>query len=287
MTAIVEEAPTKPEPNKTESLWLDLTRKCQLSCTHCYNASGADGTHGEMSREDWFRVIDEAADCGVRRVQLIGGEPTMHPDALALVDRGLSLGLLVEVYSNLVHISQKWWTMLRREGVSVATSYYSADPAEHDVVTGRPSHRMTRANIATAVHLGIPLRVGITAATEGQHVDEARRDLESLGVQRIRVDHARPFGRAAEGQEPDTSGLCGNCGTGKAAINPDGSVSPCVFSEWMGVGNVRDAGLADILTGPAMADANATIRRTARVGECDPEGECTPGYPSSSCSPRS
>jgi MoaA/NifB/PqqE/SkfB family radical SAM enzyme len=293
VTAITEESPT--EQGTTEFLWLDLTRKCQLACTHCYNASGADGSHGSMSREDWFRLLDEAAGCGVRRVQLIGGEPTMHPDALALVDRALSLGLAVEVYSNLVHVSAKWWTLLQREGVSLATSYYSDDPAEHDAVTGRPSHRMTRANIENAVRLGVPLRAGIIATAEGQRVDEARRDLESLGVTRISVDHARPFGRAAEGQQPDASGLCGRCGTGKAAIGPDGNVSPCVFSGWMGVGNVRTDGLADILGGSAMAEANAAIRHeVAAAGGvmegcepgCEPNAACGPGSPGSECPPR-
>ncbi|MEU1669683.1 radical SAM/SPASM domain-containing protein [Streptomyces sparsogenes] len=240
--------------------------------------------------------LDQAADCGVRRVQLIGGEPTMHPDALDLVDRALSLGLRVEVYSNLVHLSAKWWAMLQRDGVSLATSYYSDQADEHNAITGRRTYALTRANIEKAVRLGIPLRVGITETTERQRVDQACRELEALGVRRVSVDRARPFGRAAvDGQEPDTSGLCGRCGTGRAAISPTGDVSPCVFSSWMGVGNVREDSLAAILGDPAMADANASVRATGKTGGedddddgCDPvgDGECTPGYPSSSCSPR-
>lgn len=36
---------------------------------------------------------------------------------------------------------------------------------------------------------------------------------------------------------------------------------PCVFSTWMGVGNVQDAPLNAILGGPEMDEANAIIRR--------------------------
>lgn len=293
MTATIEKLSTKQ--SATDLLWLDLTRKCQLACTHCYNASGPDGEHGPMSRDDWFRVLHEAAQCGVKRVQFIGGEPTMHPDALDLSEHALTLGLRVEVYSNLVHVPAKWWTLLQREGASLATSYYSDDPAEHDAVTGRSSHRMTRANIAHAMRLGVPLRVGIVATADGQRVEEARRELEGLGVERIGVDHARPYGRAAQGQPPDASGLCGRCGTGRAAVGPDGVVSPCVFSDWMGVGNVRTGGLADILTGDAMATANATIRsEVAAAGGvmegcepgCEPNDACSPGTPGSECPPR-
>lgn len=56
-------------------VWLEVTGKCQLQCTHCYAESGPSGTHGKMGTADWIRVIDEAADLDVTAVQFIGGEP--------------------------------------------------------------------------------------------------------------------------------------------------------------------------------------------------------------------
>lgn len=267
-------------------LWLDLTRRCQLNCGHCYNESGPEGTHGAMSREDWVGVLDQAAGCGVRSVQFIGGEPTMHPNAAELVARALSIGLKVEIFSNMVHVPNAWWDLFQREGVSLATSYYSDRAEDHDAITGRRSHRRTRANIGEAVRLGIPLRVGIISGSEAQRVSETRRELEGIGVSNIRVDRVRAFGRGAQGQAPDVAELCGWCGTGKASISPTGEVSPCVFSSWMSVGNVRDKPLAAILSGAAMAEANASIRAVARLGVCDPDEECNPGSPGSGCSPR-
>jgi len=85
--------PSAKEITPTRFLWLDLTRRCQLECTHCYNASGPNGTHGTMTREDWFGVLDQGARIGVRMIQLVGGEPTMHPDFGDLVDHALTLGL--------------------------------------------------------------------------------------------------------------------------------------------------------------------------------------------------
>ena len=293
-------------PTGTRLLWLDLTRKCQLACTHCYNSSGPEGNHGTMTRADWIGILDQAADCGVRDIQFIGGEPTMHPDFTTLVDHALSLGLEVEVYSNLVHVSAECWTLFQRKGLVLATSYYSRDAGEHDAVTGRPSHRRTRANIERAVGLGIPLRVGVIASGEG--IDLARRDLEDLGVTRVGVDHVRPFGRGADEQAPDPANLCGRCGSGRAAVSPTGEVSPCVFSDWMGVGSVKDTPLATILGGAAMREANTSIRNAVRRTSGDPDScypnapepcspidpdpcrpddvECKPGTPGTTCSPR-
>ncbi|MFE6776555.1 radical SAM protein [Streptomyces sp. NPDC057702] len=150
------EQPAPRTEHRTEFLWLDMTRRCQLNCVHCYNSSGPTGSHGAMSREDWLRVIDQAAACGVRRVQLIGGEPMLYPHALAVADRVLSLGIGMEVYSNLVHVTDEWWALLLREGASLATSYHSAHAGEHNRVTGRPSHLRTHAHIERALRLGFP-----------------------------------------------------------------------------------------------------------------------------------
>jgi hypothetical protein len=160
------------------------------------------------------------------------------------------------------------------------------------------------ANIKKAARLGIPLRVGIVATTETQRVEEARQELKALGVKRINVDHVRPFGRGAQSQSPDASGLCGRCGAGRAAVGPDGKVSPCVFSAgMMDVGDVRESPLGTILNSTSMAEARGHIRSVIVThdggddddsggrgsDDCDPvgDGECSPGYPSSSCSPRS
>jgi Radical SAM superfamily/Phosphotransferase enzyme family/4Fe-4S single cluster domain len=78
-------------PKTATFLWLDISRACNLACSHCYNGSGPDGGHGAMRREDWLNVLDQAAVSGVRMVQLIGGEPTMYPDFAELVDHALSV----------------------------------------------------------------------------------------------------------------------------------------------------------------------------------------------------
>ncbi|GAA4996463.1 hypothetical protein GCM10023205_82120 [Yinghuangia aomiensis] len=264
-------------------LWLDLTRKCSLDCTHCYNASGPAGTHGAMTRADWIAVLDQAAEYGVTRVQLIGGEPTLHPDFAGLLARALTLGIRTQVFTNLVYVKPTWWEVLGRPGASLATSYYSADPAEHNAVTRRPSHAKTEANIATALRFGIPLRVGIVRINERQDVPAAIARLRGLGVTDIGVDNERPYGRA--GGSTDPRRLCGRCGMARAAIDPYGNVSPCIMSTWVRVGNVRVRPLQAILDGGALTQATTVIQRAVPVRNgCDPDGSggggsggCDPG----------
>src|SRR6266567_7768494 len=117
-------------------LWLEVTGRCQLRCRHCYADSGPYGGHGSMTAADWLRVLDEAVGLGVRNVQFIGGEPTLHPDLPQLVRHALGRGLGVEVYSNLARpLSEKLWALFEMPGVSLATSYYSPDAHTHEAIT--------------------------------------------------------------------------------------------------------------------------------------------------------
>jgi MoaA/NifB/PqqE/SkfB family radical SAM enzyme len=257
-----------------------------------------------MGVGDWRRVLDEAAALGCEMVQFIGGEPTLHPGFVGLVEHALAVGLRVEVFSNLVHVRAEYWQVLGRPGVSLATSYYSDDASEHDQVTARRgSHRRTCASIGQAVERGIPVRVGVVQVHEGQRTDQARRELAALGIADVTVDRMRQVGRGVRDRGPGVAQLCGGCADGKAAVAPDGTVWPCVFSRWLPVGNVLHQSLGDIVGGPGMAATRAALREEfgptrvpcvpdmcdpqcgpscspacVPVGNCRPAGGCVPDY---------
>jgi MoaA/NifB/PqqE/SkfB family radical SAM enzyme len=256
-------------------LWLEVTGRCSLRCEHCYASSGAHGTHGTMTAADWHRLLDEAAGLGVRDVQFIGGEPTLYPALSDLVRHALDRGLTVEIYSNLVRVTDPLWDMFEQPGVRLATSYYSPDAGQHDAITGRRSHDRTLANICEALRRGVPLRVGITAVGENQDVDGAVAELGTLGVEQITVDVLRQVGRGVRDAAPSARQLCGHCTDGTLAVSPAGEVWPCPLSRWLVIGNVRDMSLAD-LRGRAAPVREALSREFVRLGrsggrKCPPD----------------
>lgn len=271
-------------------VWLEITGKCQLSCSHCYADSGPQGTDGAMTPDDWGSVIDQAAGLGTEMVQFIGGEPTLHRALPDLVGQALGRGLQVEVFSNLVHVPTSLWEVFAQPGVSLATSYYADSADQHESITkGRGSYRRTKANIVEALRRSIPLRVGVIDVRDGQRVEQARAELVALGVNgEVRVDHLRQVGRGVREQQPSLSQLCGHCAQGKIAVSATGDVWPCVFSRWLPVGNVRHDALADILTGPRMVTTTATLREhfssdsPEMAKPCDPQ--CGPNC-SPACNP--
>ncbi|MFF1810728.1 radical SAM protein [Streptomyces sp. NPDC058251] len=284
---ITSEAPTRQAV--PEFLELEITGKCQLTCPSlCYAKAGPTEEHGSMTADDWKRLISEAAEIGVKKVQFIGGEPTMHPDFAALVHRALALGLHVQVYSNLYRVKLAHWELFEHPRVSLATSYYSDVAEEHERVTGRKgSHAATRANIVQAISRGIPLQVGIVETLEGQRTSEAREELLSLGVRTVHTDRVRSVGRG-EVHDPTVDDLCGRCADGRAAVMTDGTITPCVLGRFLGTGNAKTDGLAAVFGGQQWADTAASIpRRDTSVactpndsGDCDPANTeaCDPAY---------
>ncbi|KOX33013.1 MULTISPECIES: radical SAM protein [unclassified Streptomyces] len=260
---------------------LEITSSCQLTCPgQCYADAGPTGGHGSMTTADWYRVIDGLPALGTKTVQIIGGEPTLHLDFADIVGYALRAGLAVRVYSNLYRVRAKHWSLFEDPRVSVATSYYSDDADQHDAITGRPgSHAKTRASIVKAVRRGVDVKVAIIDHGNGQRAEEARIEMEALGVT-VSVDKVRAVGRAAGGLLPSPSSLCGRCGDGKAAILPDGRVSVCEIGRFLAVGNVRETPLASVLSSSEWAQARASVPARTSADPCGPD--CGPSDDSSS-----
>ncbi|MFD4835286.1 radical SAM protein [Streptomyces uncialis] len=263
------------------TLELEITGSGQLADV---DQQFAPAAYSAMASEDWRVVIIDAARLGIRRVRLIGGEPTAHPQWRDFAELALSRGLRVEVCSRLFHVKQDWWALLTRTGVTLATGYHSDDPDEHDTITGRPgSHARTRTNIREAVTRGVTVRAGIVHVLDGQRITEARAELTAMGVADITTDRVRAIGRdSAPGRAPSLDELCGHCTRGLAAVLPDGDLVGCVLARNFPVGNVREQRLAELLAGREWAALSASIPPPFAQGRTPDDAACRPGQPACS-----
>ncbi|MEV4072911.1 radical SAM/SPASM domain-containing protein [Nonomuraea fuscirosea] len=279
------------------SVWfleLELTQRCQLRCPSlCYADAGPTKGHGQMTCADWERLLDTAPAAGITTVQLIGGEPTVHPDFSRLAEHALGVGLRVQVYSNLYRVTGPLWELYSHPDVTLATSYYSDVAAEHDRITDRRgSHARTRANILRAIERGIALKVGIVdLGGPGQRADEAREEMIGMGAAHVGApDRIRAVGRAARtmGVRSNVNELCGQCGDGRAAVSWNGDVRMCVLSRFLpSAGNVRTTRLADIFGSAAWYELLAQVPRRPRPrdGDCKPNTLCKPNQDGGDCKP--
>ncbi len=250
-------------------LWLEITRRCNLTCEHCYLNSGptlplTDG----MRCDDWCRVLDDARAEGCRRVQFIGGEPTIHPDLPRLLEHAAHAGFSqCEVFTNASLLREDLVETFGRLGVVVHFSFYSYDPTVHDRLTGQPgSFDRTVAGTKRLLARRVRVAAGlIRVIDEVRHVKETRKFLRALGVRSIVEDRVRGVGRGQDlvpGVRPRKE-LCGACWRGKLCVDATGDARPCVFSRDVSVGNVRESGLSAVVRGTRLR----AFRRAVFMGE--------------------
>ena len=74
------------------------TLRCNRSCDFCFNRFLP--VAGDMSSVDFQSMLGVLTRVSVRTIDILGGEPTLHPDIVAFVHDALASGFLVNISSN-------------------------------------------------------------------------------------------------------------------------------------------------------------------------------------------
>lgn len=78
---------------------IELTSKCNLNCSHCYNANDSRPIN-DISSDDWVRVVRNLCEKSISAITFSGGEPFMRKELL------LRLIMIVAEYPNIsIHIN--------------------------------------------------------------------------------------------------------------------------------------------------------------------------------------
>ena len=133
-------------------LAVNLTRRCNLACNHCYmDARTRDqGGPDELSTTEVRDLLDQVANrSDETMVVLTGGEPLLRRDLEELVAHGSARGLAMVVGTNGVMLTEKRVKSLKAAGtMGLGISVDSLDPDHHDRFRGCPgSWKKTLAGI--------------------------------------------------------------------------------------------------------------------------------------------
>lgn len=124
--------------HKLWSAGLELTYRCNARCRHCYiDIPREQSTAGELTDEEWMSVVDQLARMGCMNVLVTGGEPTLHSAFLSVCRRIIKRGMLCDIYTNGLEISDNLFSELRELPInSISVSLYSGTNVFHDKITG-------------------------------------------------------------------------------------------------------------------------------------------------------
>lgn len=112
--------------------WI-VTKKCNLNCPHCYVALFSEN---ELELEKKMRLIKEAYDAGLTKLDLTGGEVLVLPDSLTLIDYVCSLGVDLTVFTNGTSLTEKKVKILSQYPLSMVISIDGATKETHEKIRG-------------------------------------------------------------------------------------------------------------------------------------------------------
>ena len=178
----------------------DITRRCNLSCIHCYSDSNAKYYKGELTLQECIDVIDDLSDCKVPALMFTGGEPMMHPHFFDLIGYASARDLRVTVSTNGTRINSSAASKLRDFGVSYVEISLDGVGECHDEFCGRPgAFRKVVEAFRHCREAGqkVGLRLTLTRQTASQ-ISEVLRFIEEEDILRVSFYHMAFSGRGAD-----------------------------------------------------------------------------------------
>jgi MoaA/NifB/PqqE/SkfB family radical SAM enzyme len=249
--------------------FVNVTRRCNLHCVHCYNDSG-HASSPELPIDDLTRLIGEFERRGVFMITVSGGEPLVHKDFDRLLDALGESALHATVVTNGVGLTEERARSLEAVGAikGVTVSFDGGNPGSHDRVRGGGSFdRAMNGLLHLRRHFTRSLSARVTLMrTNVASMPELVERLAAAGITRLKMNRFNPYGRGEAHPELkqsadeyiatarelgelarhagiraevpsekyliDAAGVLGLCRAGSESceVDADGNVYPCSFS---------------------------------------------------------
>lgn len=174
-----------------QTVSIEVTRECGCECDHCTVKDGS----GDLSREDFFRVIDEAIALGACIITFTEGDPLLREDIFELIKYVDPDKAVVNLFTPGLEMTEDKAIKLKEAGLyNLLISIYSIDPEVHDAIRGvKGAHELAISAIKEGLQAG--LLVTMTTHVTPERVDqlpELYRLAEGLGVHEFSIWEAIP-----------------------------------------------------------------------------------------------
>jgi MoaA/NifB/PqqE/SkfB family radical SAM enzyme len=180
------------------SILIEITRKCNLKCLHCFSNSGKINDKHELTTIQWKRFIDTLANMHVFFVFFGGGEPLCRKDFMDIAAHTRRRGMDMCLLSNLTLVDAEIAQRLRDVGFYKIEGNLDGPNAEiyENLRQTKGSFEKTVNGIRNCVSVGLPVRVNCTLTRLNyEYIEDIISLAFDLGVTDIAFIRLIPAGR--------------------------------------------------------------------------------------------
>ncbi len=185
---------------------VNVTNRCNLRCTHCYNAPDREEL-GALELTEGLQGIRPALADGASLI-LLGGEPLLAPDRLEVIVRGTRdlFDVPPMLSTNGTLVDEPMARRLAGLDVDVQVSLDGPDAATHDPIRGEGTFDRALRGVRLLGEAGLGVTLSMVYDRDNLDRMEAYLDLAlALDAREVRFIPLRLIGRAAAepGRAPD------------------------------------------------------------------------------------
>ena len=169
---------------------IEVTRRCPLSCAHCYNnlpIQDEQARRSELSYEEHCRIVDEIVEAGCFWLLYTGGEIFARPDFIDIYKYTKQKGFLITLFTNAVLINEKIAdSLVGYPPHYIEITLYGHTKKTYEKITGKPgSFERCMRGIQLLMERGMPLKLKTVTMTLNKHeLWEMKRFVEEdLGLE--------------------------------------------------------------------------------------------------------
>ena len=143
-----------------------ITNECNLACLHCIEESGPGKAFAdELDTSQVFGIIDQLMDSDVPYLSFSGGEPMLHPQFFAMVERVCSRGAELKIETNGHYLLPENCARLKDLGVkAVQVSLDGASAATFNRMRVRGDFDRTVDGLRNLRAAGVPVEINFSPA---------------------------------------------------------------------------------------------------------------------------
>lgn len=91
---------------RRNTLQVFITNRCNLKCKGCFARKVMGNRDQDMPLSEYQEVIEKFLEKGGRQINLLGGEPLLHPQILDMCKMNMISGIKTTIYTNGTYLNQ-------------------------------------------------------------------------------------------------------------------------------------------------------------------------------------
>jgi radical SAM protein with 4Fe4S-binding SPASM domain len=259
------------ENNMPYKVFLELTYNCNLRCPHCYVQEDITKHEKFRDKKEIFRLLDELEASGVVDLHITGGEASLHPDFVEILQYATSKNMLITVLTNGQNIYDKklMEQLIECPLYEVRISLYG-DKEYHDAFVKRKGAFDKSVAVLEELRRKKGIGTGTYVITNQNYIyfDQLKLYLEKKGIPLIFSPVIMPTTHGDKSpialrlnkeqlrevvakHAATLHGATCTAGISRFRITPYGVVNPCEMMRDVNLGNVYEDGFAEVMKAEA------------------------------------